>query len=117
MNARTDSDVEAFRTRLVERRAELERLVADSEEASDPVELDQSRVGRLSRIDALQAQEMAKETGRRRQAEFSRIEAALGRIDGGDYGECVTCGEDIAAKRLELDPAVAVCIDCARGGR
>ena len=46
---------------------------------------------------------------------MQRIDAALARVDAGAYGSCVTCGEDIAAKRLDLDPAAAVCIDCARG--
>ncbi len=42
---------------------------------------------------------------------------AAARMDEGEYGACVTCGEDIAAKRLELDPAAAVCIACAGGSR
>ena len=39
------------------------------------------------------------------------------RMVEGEFGACVTCGEDIAAKRLELDPAAAVCITCASGSR
>jgi DnaK suppressor protein len=107
-------DLDHFDALLLDRKQELIRIVAESSEASNPVELDQTRVGRLSRIDALQNQEMAKETGRRRHAELQRIEAALQRIENGDFGECVTCGEDIAIKRLELDPTVVVCIGCAR---
>ncbi len=108
-------DTDAYRARLIERREELAGFVARSSDASRPVELDQTRVGRLSRMDALQNQEMAKETERRREAELRRIEVALKRIDDDEFGDCVTCGEEIAPKRLELDPAVAVCIDCARG--
>ncbi len=110
----TQIDNDEFHARLIQRREELARVVAESSDASKPVELDQTRVGRLSRIDALQNQEMAKETERRREAELRRIDVALKRIEDGEFGECVTCGEDIAAKRLELDPAVAICIDCAR---
>ena len=114
MKKQPELDLDGFRAMLLERKEELLRISADSSEAAKPVELDQTRVGRLSRIDALQNQEMAKETDRRRQAELQRIEAAFQRIEDGEFGECANCGEAIALKRLELDPAVVVCIGCAR---
>ena len=110
-----DIHIEAVKTRLIALRADLLDTSETSAESRQPVELDQSRVGRLSRMDALQGQAMALEIARRRANEVRRIDAALARIDEGAYGYCVTCGEDIAAKRLDLDPAAAVCIDCARG--
>lgn len=81
------------------------------------VELDQTRVGRLSRMDSLQRQAMAQEAERRRKLELQRIDAALERLDTDEYGYCLTCGEKISVKRLELDPAVTVCIECARRDR
>ncbi len=81
-----------------------------------PVVLDQTRVGRLSRMDALQNQAMAIETERRRQQELVQIDRALKRLAEGCYGECVECGEMIAKKRLELDPSTPLCIDCAGRG-
>lgn len=113
MSEGPDIDIEAARRRLLERRAELERLIAEGREATQPVELDQTTVGRLSRMDALQVQAMALETARRREAELERIKAALERIEGGDYGWCLRCGEAIAARRLELDPTAPLCIRCA----
>ena len=80
-----------------------------------PVELDQQSVGRLSRMDALQVQAMAMETSRRRAGELKRIAAALTRMQAGEYGYCVECGEEIAVRRLELDPATPLCIHCASG--
>ena len=80
-----------------------------------PVELDQSRVGRLSRMDALRDQAMAVESERRRGVEIVRIDAALARIEGGEYGFCLVCEDDIGVKRLEFDPATPLCITCARG--
>ncbi len=77
--------------------------------------LDQSAVGRLSRMDALQAQAMAKATSTRRAQRRRRIAAALSRMDDGDFGYCTDCGEDIAPARLDLDPTVPSCIACARG--
>ena len=108
-------DLAAARSEL---EALRERVIAAAEqgaEAAQPVELDQQRIGRLSRMDALQGQEMARAAERRRGLELRKIDAALARIDAGDYGWCVRCGEEIAAERLRLDPAVPVCIDCAHG--
>ena len=103
-----------FKARLAAERTELLRLAEVSRDGRRPVTLDQSSVGRLTRMDALQGQAMAVETGRRRALEIRRIDAALKRIEDGDFGDCVACGEPIALARLELDPATAVCIDCAR---
>ena len=44
-----------------------------------------------------------------------RIKAAKARLDEGDYGYCTDCGEEIALKRLELDPTIPLCVSCARG--
>lgn len=98
---------------LTERRQAVLAVVEASADSRRPVELDQTRVGRLSRMDALQDQAMALETERRREAEIHRIDAAMKRLDDGEWGYCVTCGEDIPKKRLELDPAIPVCVDCA----
>lgn len=92
----------------------------DSEDELDAagqatVELDQQAVGRLSRMDALQNQAMARANSSRRQTERTRYEAALARMNAGEYGYCENCGENIAPGRLHLDPAATRCIDCARG--
>jgi len=109
-----DAEIEQYRALLVERQAELQSLSAASAGSRRPVELDQSRVGRLSRMDAMQDQAMAQETARRREIELRRIDAALKRIETGEYGYCLTCGENIAEKRLRFDPATPACIGCAR---
>ena len=81
--------------------------------AAQTVELDQTRVGRLSRMDALQGQAMSQETNRRRQLQLQNIDAALSRIEERDFGYCQNCHEEIAVKRLEVDPATPLCIACA----
>jgi DnaK suppressor protein len=116
MSDELDIDVAAMKARLVALQEELRSLASDTEDSRKPVELDQTRVGRLSRMDAMQVQAMALETERRRQIEMQKIETALKRIEEDDYGWCVSCGEAIAPKRLEHDPAAPVCIDCAQGG-
>lgn len=104
---------EAIRTRLRAERAMLEQVSQEGAELRAPVNLDQQSVGRLSRMDSLQVQAMALATEERRRQQIARIDAALKRLDEGTYGECVICGETIAPKRLELDPAVPTCITCA----
>jgi len=95
-------------------KADLEDLSSMSGEARATVELDQQSVGRLSRIDALQGQAMAQASERQRRANIQRIEAALSRLNQGEYGYCVACGEEISPKRLDVDPAAAFCINCAQ---
>ena len=107
---RDDAAVEA---RLRARRAELQRAAAHEDDRR-PVELDQTRIGRLSRMDAIQEQAMAIELERRREVELARIDAALERLADGEYGDCATCGERIEPGRLELDPAIPLCLGCAR---
>ncbi|MEM5585205.1 TraR/DksA C4-type zinc finger protein [Roseibium sp. AS2] len=105
---------DTVRQTLLSLRDELESLREISEESRAPVELDQQSVGRLSRMDALQGQAMAQASERQRLAHIQRIDAALLRLDKGDYGACAECGEPIADKRLKADPAAAFCINCAR---
>ena len=110
-----DAQIKELREALI---AELNGLAkGDEASATDraTVELDQQSVGRLSRMDALQRQAMAQATSRRRASREARIEAALKRMDQGEYGFCLDCGEDIDAKRLAFDPTVPKCLSCAKG--
>lgn len=100
---------------LLARQAELEEEDRISAEGRAPVTLQQDSVGRLSRMDAMQQQAMAQAQERRRHAERARIAAALQRVDDGDWGYCVHCGEEIAARRLQHDPSVPRCVTCASG--
>ena len=106
----SDADIKKA---LIKLRETLLKAQETGEEAEQPVELDQTRVGRLSRMDAMQAQAMSKETGRRRRQKLLQIEAALRRIENDEYGYCQECGEDIAPARLQVDPTVLLCIRCA----
>ena len=107
------SKVEVFRQQLLQLQEDLSALKAVGNAAAGIVELDQTSVGRLSRMDALQGQAMSKEQGRRRDLELQKISAALRRIETGDYGFCLGCDEAIAIQRLTLDPAATLCISCA----
>jgi len=106
-----DMFLEMIKARL----AELDAEDALGEAGKATVELDQQSVGRLSRMDALQNQAMAKAVDARRGVERGRLLAALARIDEGEFGYCEDCGDEIAEGRLRLDPAALRCVECARG--
>lgn len=110
MNA---AQTEQFRQNLLRLRTELREREASSREAGRTVELDQASVGRLSRMDAMQMQQMAHEEERRRQLQLAKVEGALKRIDSGDYGDCALCGEAIDVRRLSVDAAATRCVGCA----
>lgn len=112
MDGDTDPDLQALRARLLEGRRSLQALSDSARESRGPVTLDQASVGRLSRMDAMQLQAMAIESERRRQTQIKRIEAAVKRIDEGEYGYCVRCGEKISPDRLKVDPTTPFCTTC-----
>jgi DnaK suppressor protein len=107
--------LKAYKKSLDSRLKDLQTVQATSAESREPVALDQTTTGRLSRMDALQVQAMALETDRRRDLEITRVETALDRMKHGEFGYCVTCGDEVEIKRLDNDPSTPTCIGCARG--
>ncbi len=105
--------IKQIKLKLHQQKIELEELEASFKESSKPVELDQSKVGRLSRMDAMQGQQLALEAARRRQLQLLNINRAFRRIELGEYGYCLECGEAIDSRRLDFDPANTHCIVCA----
>ncbi len=106
-------NINQFRELLLQSRDKLTTILKITSEAASTVELDQSRVGRLSRMDALQAQSMSQESQRRNEQQLQKIDQALKRIDADEFGDCFECGEEIAPQRLELNPMTTLCIKCA----
>ena len=102
-----------MKQRLIAMREELESVADTGDDHAAVVQLDQAKVGRLSRMDALQAQAMAKASGQRRAMQLREIDAALRRIDDGSYGDCERCEEPVDPRRLDADPTARLCIDCA----
>jgi len=101
-----------YRTRIAEEIAELRALSDNSRQSRAPVTFDQQSVGRLSRMDAMQQQSMDLAKEERRAQRIAILTAALKRIDDGEFGYCLKCGEDIPPARLDVDPAVTLCVDC-----
>lgn len=114
MDIEPEIDLEFWRQRIKRR---LSALIESDDAAStsrNTVDLDQTKVGRLSRMDALQAQSMNQAIAARRRQEIERLMAALKRIDEDEFGYCGICGNAIVIKRLELDPSTVNCMDCRR---
>lgn len=106
-------ELSRFRTQIMALATALDETETTADSATDTVTLDQSAVGRVSRIDALQQQQMALEAQRRRALQRKQIDGALRRIDSGDFGDCYICGEPIALARLQLNPLLTRCLHCA----
>lgn len=108
------SELTRFKIMLLARKEELQEFqTASLIVTTQPVELDQTTVARLPHIDAMQNQQMTQETQRRRQSELEQVEGALRRITLGDYGYCLKCDEEMDQNRLEANPTLTHCINCA----
>jgi len=87
--------------------------MARTEGTADTVMLDQSSVGRLSRMDAMQQQAMAAEMRARLESQRLGLKAALDRITAGSYGMCCQCDVEMDVARLSGDPAAVFCAECS----
>ncbi len=103
---------ESFRPIILERMEEIEKgLEKSSSEDTKAVSPDVA-IGRLSRLDSMQMQQMSLAAQRRLREEMENLRMALGRIDAGRYGSCELCGKDISRERLEYQPAAVSCVPC-----
>lgn len=103
--------LQRLRAQLLDLREKLESQLAE-DSASRPVELDQQSVGRVSRVDAIQQQQMALANRQQADRSLRLVEHALTRFDRGEYGYCLDCGEPVALARLRAQPFAALCVDC-----
>jgi DnaK suppressor protein len=114
MSEPTDEQLAArYRPRLLSEREELAAASDATRADRAPVTLDQQSVGRLSRMDALQGQAMARGLEARRARRARAVAAALERIAQQEFGYCEDCGEFIGHGRLDIDPCVTRCVSCS----
>ncbi|MFO7764793.1 MAG: TraR/DksA family transcriptional regulator [Pelovirga sp.] len=107
----TTAEEQHFREKLLGLKTELEQLLSDSAASSRPVDLNLS-IGRLSRVDALQQQAMAKANREGHQRRLVLVDAALMALKQGHYGLCRSCEEPISVKRLAARPETPFCLEC-----
>jgi DnaK suppressor protein len=110
----TDAQREVLRNDLLRLQVELTGLARDETGLTDTVVLDQTAVGRVSRIDAIQQQATAKAIQRRQLKRLVGIEAALERLADApdDFGWCPDCGDPIGWRRLLAFPDAVLCVEC-----
>ncbi len=107
-------DSEPFRRRLADEIAHIDETLEQTRADADTVEADQSSIGRLSRMDALQRQAMAQGMRERLATRKRKLQAALDRIEAGTFGRCCQCEAEIDTERLDTDPAAVFCLTCMR---
>lgn len=112
----TADQLDELRAELDRQLHRLERSMASTATAMEPVELDQTAVGRLSRIDSLQNQGLTRNLQEREQIKLALIQQAFRRLDEGTYGVCTSCGEGIPFERLFVMPEAPTCARCGEGG-
>lgn len=98
-----------YKARLLARLEELGgRLhdIEDSLEAPHSKDWDEMAVER-------EGDEVLERLGSSGKAEILRINAALKRIDDGEFGICIRCGSEVSKDRLDIVPETPLCRDCA----
>jgi DnaK suppressor protein len=108
----THEQLAELRSELERELARIERSMEASREAAKPVQLDQTSVGRLSRMDAIQNQHMSAELHNREESRHALILDAIDRMDKDAYGLCVRCGQPIPFGRLIVLPEARTCTGC-----
>ena len=106
----SDSEVAELRERLVVLEGELVIAIENADDGA--VELDQTRMGRVSRIDAIQQQQMVAAGKRGQELRLRQVRAALERVQRSEYGESLSCEEPIGVKRLHARPEAPFCLRC-----
>ena len=111
----TSSQIEALRAALEELERDLGYQLNATAGAAKPVKLDQTAVGRLSRMDSMQSQAMANAAREATKTRLHQCNAALQAVERGEYGFCRLCEEPIGVKRLSAKPEAPFCLQCQRG--
>jgi len=108
----SQKQLEEFRSALDSLAIELAEILSETAEAARPVELDQPAIGRVSRIDAIQQQKMLEANREAQRARLQLVRSALHRMDDGEYGDCLSCGDEVGLPRLRARPESLNCIEC-----
>lgn len=113
MDELTEEQIAELQQDVIQLKSDLERELVLAKDTAKPVDLDQP-IGRLSRMDAMQNQQIAKASKKNTELRLRLILAAINSLEDGDYGLCVRCDCPIAFRRLKARPEARMCIECAR---
>jgi DnaK suppressor protein len=106
------ADQNKYKKYLEEALHEVGKYLESSEDAAAAVAPDKG-LGRLSRMEAMQDQQLVMEMRRRKKRQLVEIKLAISRLEMGNYGTCVFCGKEISPERLEVAPEVQTCMSCS----
>jgi DnaK suppressor protein len=106
------ADQNKYKKYLEEALHEVRKYLESSEDAAAAVAPDKG-LGRLSRMEAMQDQQLVMEMRRRKKRQLVEIKLAISRLEMGNYGTCVFCGKEISPERLEVAPEVQTCMSCS----
>ena len=101
-----------YREYLEESLLEIEQYLEKTEESAEAVSPDKG-LGRLSRMEAMQDQQLMLEARRRKKMQKVAVQSALQRIDNGQFGTCIFCGNLIPEERLDVAPESSSCVNCS----
>ena len=109
----TDSqNLMVYRNQLQKSLSEIEEYLDKTEESAEAVSPDKS-LGRLSRMEAMQDQQLILEARRRKKMQKVAVLSALQRIENNQFGNCIFCGKSISPERLEAAPESSTCVSCS----
>jgi len=106
-----EAQVDELRRDLLVLREEIDRLLGLTQDGVRPVDLDEP-IGRLTRMDSLQMQSLARASRQGLEVKRRQVLAALDFIAAGDYGLCRRCEEPIGFRRLKVRPETPFCLSC-----
>ena len=107
-----ENDLSIFRQKLESMLLEIDDYLSKTKDSAAAVEPDKG-LGRLSRMEAMQDQQMVLELRRRKKRQLLEVKNAISRIEQNLFGKCVFCGKKISSERLNVFPEVQSCVNCA----
>lgn len=111
MDELTGQQLSELREHLAEEKTRLEEVLKFSKDGAKPVGLDEP-IGRLSRMDAIQQQQMTKANRAAYERKLQLIGVALEQLGKDEYGYCRSCEEPIGYRRLKARPETPFCLEC-----
>ena len=111
MEELTEAQIQELKGDLLALRENLKKLLESSKDSTQAVEPDRA-IGRLTRMDAIQQQSMAKANRATYQLRLQQAQQAIRHIAEEDYGYCRRCDEAIGYRRLKAKPETPFCVTC-----
>jgi len=108
-----EEDRSEIRNTIIDAISSIKAEMKILEENSRPIAPDCS-LGRLTRLEAMQEQELNVHRLHEAKIRLNRLEYALRKVGSPEYGICMECEEPIAVARLKLMPETSLCIRCAK---